>query len=178
MIIKIHLTIKGGQKDIENFINNFIEKGFESYIPAPQALKVNNTETPIHHLIIESLLQTESYNIYSNEKLKQQLYEKIKNILETKQFNPEIQQEVQQIYHCLQTGYFSLYDFGFSMWGCKLNATNIKKINQNTLFFETTWNVPYKFFQHIVNQIPLHFILNIYDENNVLIDTIEFKKKS
>lgn len=177
-MIRNILILKGNKQDVEEFIKNFMSKGFEAYIPTPYVLREYNTETPIHHMIVESIIKQESFTVYNSQEIKNQLLNAIKDIIENKSYNTIVKKELKEIYKCLQTGYFSWQDFHLTHWGVKINATNIEQIDINILSFNTIWSIPEKFFRNVVEFLPLSFELLSYDENNVLISKLHIEKKS
>lgn len=173
-IVKNLLTIEGELLEINNFITNFTQKGFDAYFPTPEILKEYNTETPTHHMIIESLLKQESYVIYNSSEIKSQVLNMIEQLIKNKQYNKIIEKEIKEIYKCLKTGYFSWLDFNITNWGVKLNATNIEQLTDNIISFNTIWNAPETFFKKITQILPLTFKLSAYNESNILIKTFIF----
>lgn len=161
-----NLQIIGEKEKIKKFIELFQEKGFESYIPMPETLKIHNTESLSHYDLIERLFSIKILEMYFLEdKEKRLILQKLNNYLEQniEQLSNDEIQLTKEIIKCLETGYYSWYEFGIKNWGTKWNAWKFEIINENEISFVTAWSPPINFLLHVSERENLDFSLKSVD---------------
>jgi len=145
--VKIH----GNEELKRKFVKDFLEKGFETVIPVPEALKKYDTETSDHWKFVEKvtkgMIQIRPHDEEEKKYLLEELYK----------YEPESEEEKimkNEIIECLKMGYYSWYEFAMRNWGTDRNPWDIEYIeDRNTLTFVTAWTIPFSFLEALSKKL-------------------------